>query len=79
MSVIASLLQAATGPPSFPFAGHDDHVDNHGHEHVDSHHGHDHEEHNGRERDHDERDSYDHNVVASILSINAKAAPKLRR
>ena len=76
VSVIASLLQAATGPPSFPSAGHDDHVDNHGHDHVDSRHGHEHEEHNGHERDHDERDS---NVVAFIPSINAKAAPKLRR
>ena len=79
VSVIASLLQAATAPPSFPSAGHDDHVDNHGHDHVDSHHGHKHKEHNGHERDHDEHDGYDHHALVSIPSISAKAAPKLRR
>ena len=79
VSVIASLLQAATAPRSCPSARHDDHVNNHGRDLVDSHHGHHHKEHNGHKRDHDERDSYDHNVVASIPSINAEAAPKLRR
>ena len=78
-SVVASLLQAATGPPSFQSAGHDVHIDNHRHDVVGSHHCHDHAEHNGSiELDHDERDSYDHNVVASIPPINAEAAPKLR-
>jgi hypothetical protein len=57
VSVMASLLQAATGPPSTQSASHDGHVDNHGHDDVDSHHSHDH--------DHDEHDGHDHHDVQS--------------
>ena len=57
VSVIASLLQAATGPPSTQSARHDGHVDNHGHDDVDSHHSHDH--------DHNEHNGHDHHDVQS--------------
>ena len=57
VSVKASLLQAATGPPSTQSARHDGHVDNHGHDDVDSHHSHDH--------DLDEHDVLDHHDVQS--------------
>ena len=55
VSIMASLLQAATGPPISQSARHDSHVDNHDHNDVDSHHSHDH--------DLDEHDDLDlHNV-----------------
>ena len=57
VSVMASLLQAATGPPSTQSARHDGHVDNHGHDDSDSHHSHDH--------DHDEHNGHDHHDVQS--------------
>jgi hypothetical protein len=55
--IMASLLQAATGPPISQSASHDGHVDNHGHDDVDSHHSHDH--------DHDEHDDHDLHDVQS--------------
>ena len=57
VSIMASLLQAATGPPMSQSARHDSHVDNHDHNDVDSHHSHDH--------DLDEHDVLDHHNVQS--------------
>ena len=63
--VIASLLHDAKGPPSFPSAGHDGHVDNHGNDDVDSRHGHDHDHEEHDDLDHGEHDGHDHHDVQS--------------
>ena len=78
-SVIASLLQAATGPPNSQPAGHNGNVDNHGHDDVDSHDDNDHAEHDSRECDHDKLDGHVHHALVCIPSISAKTATKLRR